>query len=52
MRPCVFAPCLALAILVGQGIAVLGSRYLACTDVYGPKVCNEYFAKHLPWGKP
>ena len=52
MRPCVFAPLLALAIVAGQGIAVLGSRYLSCMDAYGARFCNEYIVDRLPWGKP
>ena len=52
VRPCVFMPLLALAILAGQVIAILGSRYLDCVDAHGPKFCNEYISDRLPWGKP
>jgi hypothetical protein len=52
MRPCVFVPCLVLAIFAGQVIAFFGSRYLACVDVYGPQLCAEYITERLPRRKP
>ena len=52
MRPCVFAPLLVLALVVGQGIAVIGSCYLDCMDTYGARFSIEYIADRLPWGKP
>jgi hypothetical protein len=48
VRPCVFAPLLALAIITGQVIAAFGSRYLSCMDTYGARFCNEYIADRLP----
>ena len=39
----VFIPLLVLSIVTGQGIAVIGSRYLSCVDFRGHEYCKNYF---------
>jgi hypothetical protein len=39
----VFVPLFVAATFFGQGIYVIGSRYLDCADSHGHKYCRDYF---------
>jgi hypothetical protein len=39
----VFIPLLVLSMVIGQGIAIIGSRYFSCVDYRGHEYCKNYF---------